>query len=201
MGRPGVNRVHRRHGHRRGARPQRPAAVALLRDQRRPGRHGVGGRRARHSGRRHRPQGTPAPGPHLPRRHGARDASCRTKRSSASWRPAPPYGSWLQNTSSTSRICRSGAVPAAAKPRDRARSVSRLFGYTHEDLRLLLAPMATSGEEAIGSMGTDTSLASLSDRPRLLYDYFKQVLRAGHQSAARCDSRGAGDVDGIDGRA
>src|SRR6202044_3785178 len=50
------------------------------------------------------------------------------------------------------------------------------FGYTHEDLRLLLAPMATNGEEAIGSMGTDTSLAVLSDRPRLLYDYFKQLF-------------------------
>jgi glutamate synthase domain-containing protein 2/glutamate synthase domain-containing protein 1/glutamate synthase domain-containing protein 3 len=50
------------------------------------------------------------------------------------------------------------------------------FGYTHEDLRLLLAPMANGGEEAIGSMGTDTSLAVLSDRPRLLYDYFKQVF-------------------------
>src|SRR5215467_12680101 len=42
------------------------------------------------------------------------------------------------------------------------------FGYTHEDLRILLAPMATGGEEPIGSMGTDTSLAVLSDRPRLL---------------------------------
>jgi glutamate synthase (ferredoxin) len=50
------------------------------------------------------------------------------------------------------------------------------FGYTHEDLRLLLAPMATQGEEAIGSMGTDTSLAVLSNRPRLLYDYFKQLF-------------------------
>ena len=50
------------------------------------------------------------------------------------------------------------------------------FGYTHEDLRILLAPMALGGEEAIGSMGTDTSLAVLSDRPRLLYDYFKQLF-------------------------
>ena len=48
VGRPGVDRLHRRHGDRRGARPQRPAAVALLRDQGRPGHHGVGGRRARH---------------------------------------------------------------------------------------------------------------------------------------------------------
>src|SRR4029450_11039991 len=50
------------------------------------------------------------------------------------------------------------------------------FGYTEEDLRLLLAPMAQQGEEAIGSMGTDTSLAVLSNRPRLLYDYFKQLF-------------------------
>ena len=50
------------------------------------------------------------------------------------------------------------------------------FGYTHEDLRVLLAPMAAQGEEALGSMGTDTSLAVLSNRPRLLYDYFKQLF-------------------------
>ena len=50
------------------------------------------------------------------------------------------------------------------------------FGYTHEDLRLLMLPMAQSGGEAIGSMGTDAALAVLSDRPRLLYDYFKQLF-------------------------
>ncbi len=50
------------------------------------------------------------------------------------------------------------------------------FGYTHEDLRILLAPMARAGEEPVGSMGTDTALAVLSNRPRLLYDYFKQLF-------------------------
>jgi glutamate synthase (NADPH/NADH) large chain len=50
------------------------------------------------------------------------------------------------------------------------------FGYTQEDLKILLAPMATAGEEPIGSMGTDTPLAVLSERPRLLYDYFKQLF-------------------------
>jgi len=50
------------------------------------------------------------------------------------------------------------------------------FGYTHEDLRLLMQPMAQGGSEALGSMGTDASLAVLSDRPRLLYDYFKQLF-------------------------
>ena len=50
------------------------------------------------------------------------------------------------------------------------------FGYTQEDLRWLIAPMATNGEEPVGSMGTDTSLAVLSDKPRLLYEYFKQLF-------------------------
>ena len=50
------------------------------------------------------------------------------------------------------------------------------FGYTNEDLRLLLTPMALDGNEAIGSMGTDTPLAVLSERPQLLYNYFKQLF-------------------------
>lgn len=50
------------------------------------------------------------------------------------------------------------------------------FGYTHEDLRILMAPMATNGLEPTGSMGTDAALAVLSNRSRLLYDYFKQLF-------------------------
>lgn len=50
------------------------------------------------------------------------------------------------------------------------------FGYTQEDLRLLLAPMGGKGKEAIGSMGDDTPLAVLSDRNRLLYDHFRQLF-------------------------
>ncbi|MBW4619472.1 MAG: glutamate synthase large subunit [Cyanosarcina radialis HA8281-LM2] len=50
------------------------------------------------------------------------------------------------------------------------------FGYTFEELRLLLTPMARDGVEAIGSMGSDTPLAVLSDRPKLLYDYFQQLF-------------------------
>ena len=52
----------------------------------------------------------------------------------------------------------------------------RAFGYTDEDLRILLAPMASTGEEAIGSMGTDTPLACLSDKPQPLFHYFKQLF-------------------------
>ncbi len=50
------------------------------------------------------------------------------------------------------------------------------FGYTFEDLRIVMAPMARDGVEAIGSMGTDTPLAVLSDRPQLLFNYFKQLF-------------------------
>jgi glutamate synthase (NADPH/NADH) large chain len=52
----------------------------------------------------------------------------------------------------------------------------RLFGYTTEELKILLAPMARTGAEPIGSMGTDTPIAVLSDRPRLLFDYFSQLF-------------------------
>ena len=50
------------------------------------------------------------------------------------------------------------------------------FGYTHEELKLLVAPMAKTGYEAVGSMGTDTPIAVLSERPRLLFDYFQQLF-------------------------
>ncbi|WP_017716126.1 glutamate synthase large subunit [Kamptonema formosum] len=50
------------------------------------------------------------------------------------------------------------------------------FGYTFEELRLLLTPMARDGVEAVGSMGADTPLAVLSDRPKLLYEYFQQLF-------------------------
>ncbi|MGZ4803716.1 MAG: glutamate synthase large subunit [Acidimicrobiia bacterium] len=52
----------------------------------------------------------------------------------------------------------------------------RLFGWTQEEQRILIAPMVRTGAEAIGSMGTDTPIAALSDRPRLLFDYFQQLF-------------------------
>jgi glutamate synthase (NADPH/NADH) large chain len=52
----------------------------------------------------------------------------------------------------------------------------RLFGYSEEDLRVLLEPMARTGSEPIGSMGNDLPLAALSERPRLLFDYFSQLF-------------------------
>jgi glutamate synthase (ferredoxin) len=88
---------------------------------------------------------------------------------------AQPYAKWL----SEYLIDIEDLPPAPYLPPPSHESVARrqqMFGYTQEDLRLLLAPMATGGEEAIGSMGTDAALAVLSDKPRLLYDYFAQVF-------------------------
>ncbi|HXD75617.1 MAG TPA: glutamate synthase large subunit, partial [Vicinamibacterales bacterium] len=88
---------------------------------------------------------------------------------------AQPYGRWLAE-----HLADIEDLPAAPYlPPPSHESVTRrqqMFGYTQEDLRLLLAPMAMTGEEAIGSMGTDAALAVLSDKPRLLYDYFAQVF-------------------------
>jgi glutamate synthase (ferredoxin) len=65
-------------------------------------------------------------------------------------------------------------LPLAAPDTLHARQIA--FGYTFEDQRTLLEPMAKNGVEAVGSMGNDTPLAALSARPRLLYDYFKQLF-------------------------
>ncbi|MGB3899175.1 MAG: glutamate synthase large subunit [Mesorhizobium sp.] len=84
-----------------------------------------------------------------------------------------PYKKWLANT----QLILEDLAPV--EPRALRRDVSLLdrqqaFGYTQEDLKLLMAPMATTGQEAVGSMGTDTPIAAMSDRPTMLYTYFKQ---------------------------
>ena len=85
-----------------------------------------------------------------------------------------PYRDWLRDN--VVRLDDLPAHPAPAADRDSVLTRQVAFGYTHEDLRLLLGPMAKNGEEPLGSMGTDTSLAVLSSRPRPLYDYFKQLF-------------------------
>src|SRR5207245_685624 len=86
-----------------------------------------------------------------------------------------PYGEWL--ATHLKPLESLPEAPHLPEPdHDTVRERQQAFGYTHEDLRILLAPMATAGEEPVGSMGTDTALAVLSDRPRLLYDYFKQLF-------------------------
>ena len=84
-----------------------------------------------------------------------------------------PYRNWLDRT----QLILEELKPV--EPRALRKDVSLLdrqqaFGYTQEDLKILMSPMATTGQEAVGSMGTDTPIAAMSDRAKLLYDYFKQ---------------------------
>src|SRR5437762_9599064 len=85
-----------------------------------------------------------------------------------------PYGAWLREN--LVRLEDLPAQPVAEADHESVLTRQIAFGYTHEDVRLLLAPMAKNGEEPLGSMGTDTALAVLSDKPRPLYDYFKQLF-------------------------
>src|SRR5882762_2315936 len=87
---------------------------------------------------------------------------------------AEPYGEWLAHLVDIEDLPPAPHLPLPSHETMRRRQ--QLFGYTDEDLRVLLASMAATGEEPLGSMGTDTALAALSDRPRLLYDYFKQLF-------------------------
>jgi len=88
---------------------------------------------------------------------------------------AHPYREWLnRHMIELSHLPEPTAVPEPDHRTVLQRQIA--FGYTFEDLRLLMLPMARDGVEAVGSMGNDTPLAALSDRPRLLYDYFKQLF-------------------------
>ncbi|WP_265518551.1 glutamate synthase large subunit [Nitratireductor luteus] len=84
-----------------------------------------------------------------------------------------PFKEWLKNT----QLILEELNPV--EPRALRKDVSQLdrqqaFGYTQEDTRMLMAPMATTGQEGIGSMGTDTPISAMSDKSKLLYTYFKQ---------------------------
>jgi glutamate synthase (NADPH) large chain len=90
---------------------------------------------------------------------------------------AAPYQDWLDQTQFDLKDLPPGCDPLRRPPSDEVlRRTQMSFGYTDEDLRTILTPMAVSGEEPVGSMGTDTPPAVLSARPRLLYDYFKQMF-------------------------
>ncbi|WP_395613162.1 glutamate synthase large subunit [Allosphingosinicella sp.] len=88
---------------------------------------------------------------------------------------AEPYGEWLAQTQFDLADLPPGCNPLRRPPDDDVfRRTQISFGYTDEDLKYFLGPMAANADDPIGSMGTDTPLALLSERPRLLYDYFKQ---------------------------
>jgi len=89
---------------------------------------------------------------------------------------AQPYGDWLKDN-----LVRFDDLPEVKDqepPVDHAATLQRLqaFGYNFEDLRVNIGPMAQNSIQPVGSMGTDTPLAVLSDKPQLLYNYFKELF-------------------------
>ena len=87
---------------------------------------------------------------------------------------AAPYGDWLH-----AGIVKLSELPSREHivyPHSSVVRRQRAFGYTEEDLRILVTPMAKNGMEPLGSMGTDTPIAALSDKPRLIFDYFSQLF-------------------------
>ena len=86
-----------------------------------------------------------------------------------------PYRQWLdRNLVELSTLAPADAARLPAVPE--LPRQQQLFGYTREDLNILLKPMALHAEEALGSMGVDTPIAALSKRPQLLYSHFKQLF-------------------------
>ena len=87
---------------------------------------------------------------------------------------AAPYGEWLH-----AGIVKLNELPAREHiiyPHSSVIRRQRAFGYTEEDLRILITPMAKNGMEPLGSMGTDSPIAALSEKPRLIFDYFSQLF-------------------------
>ncbi len=86
---------------------------------------------------------------------------------------AHPYDKWLKKTQIVLEDL-NGVEPRAARTDVSLLDRQQAFGYSQEDLSFLLSPMATTGQEAVGSMGTDTPISALSSKSKLLYTYFKQ---------------------------
>jgi glutamate synthase (NADPH/NADH) large chain len=86
-----------------------------------------------------------------------------------------PYGEWLKNQQITLDMLPEPARVIGSNHETLLRR-QRACGYSEEDLRILLQPMAANGEEPVGSMGTDVPLACLSDHPQPLFNYFRQLF-------------------------
>jgi hypothetical protein len=154
---------------RNGLRPGR-----WLETTRRLGRARLRGRRARRS----RPTASSARAACSPGSSSSSTSSAAgsspTTRSSSEIATRKPYGEWFDE-----EVVRLADLPARTPAPPSGEPLRRLqlaFGYTQEDMKVMLAPLAINGEEAIGSMGNDTPLAVLSDRRPLIYSYFKQLF-------------------------
>ena len=113
--------------------------------------------------------------PHVPGRYrGGPDRRATTRSRARSPGRSRIAAGW-RRTASSCAGCSSRRKPRRVDPKTLAQRL-RAFGYTREDLQMILAPMAANGQEPVGSMGTDTPLAVLSERPKLLFHYFKQLF-------------------------
>jgi hypothetical protein len=148
--------------------------VPLPGHQGRPGDHQQrGGRRGVPAGEGQR-QRPPAAGPPVPDRHrGWRIISDNEIKSKIARQS--PYRRWLEENRIELRGLFDAPDLVATDPVETIRRM-RAFGYTGEEKRVILAPMAINGQEPVGSMGNDTPLAVLSDRPKLLFNYFRQLF-------------------------
>ena len=173
VGRPGQRVLHRRHGHRRRARPQRaaPGPVVATAD-------GLVVLGSESGVLDLDPADVVAKGRLQPGRMFLVDTERGEIRSDddvkAELAAEHPYEEWLH-----AGLMNLEDLPARDHVVFTHESVSRrqqVFGYTEEELRVLIAPMANAGLEPIGSMGTDTPVAVLSKRPRLLFDYFTELF-------------------------
>jgi len=88
---------------------------------------------------------------------------------------ALPYGKWLEDNHVLLKNLPEPPQPTEPSHR-KILQLQQAFGYTFEDLRFIVGPMARDGIQPLGSMGTDTPLAVLSQKPQLLYNYFKQLF-------------------------
>ena len=87
---------------------------------------------------------------------------------------AAPYGQWLKDG-----MVKLSDLPSREHiiyPHKSVMRRQKAFGYTEEEIKIIITPMAKNGGEALGSMGTDTPIAALSEKPRLLFDYFSQLF-------------------------
>jgi len=88
-----------------------------------------------------------------------------------------PYGKWLKDNLVNIKYIESENTEEGPVPDQKTvLTHQRLFGYTFEDLRVLIGPMAKNAVEPVGAMGVDTPIAVLSENPKLLYNYFKQLF-------------------------
>ena len=120
-------------------------------------------------------EGPPAAGAHVPGRHRAGPHHRRRGDQAADRRRSSRTASGSTSTWSRSTTCRRRRR-CIEPDHETVLQRQEAFGYTFEDLQVLIAPMASDGVEAIGSMGNDTPLAVLSNKPQLLYNYFKQLF-------------------------